>query len=511
MLDDLERRVRERTAKLDRANRELEEAQRVAHIGSWEWNLVENTVRWSKQLHRIHGIDPGEFEGTYEAFLANVHPDDRERVNEVVSRAFNRRTSFDFDHRCIRPDGDVRLLYSRGDVVVDEVGDPIGMRGTCQDVTELRKAEQSVRRLAAIVESTDDAIFSTSPDGAIDTWNPGAERLYGFTEQEVVGRSVAVLLPQEMAEETNAMLGRALRGEQLINFESRHVTKEGASVDVIVTVSPIKDARGEISGCAFIVGDVSELKRVQHEADRMKDEFFATLSHELRTPLTSIIGYTHLLLDGAAGGLNPEQRQFLEITERNAKRQLRLVSDLLLASSLEVSEFFLNFGPVQLAAVVSDAVGGVRAVAEDRAIQLEVDVPPSLECDGDADRLGQMVDNLLTNAVKFTPHGGRIELALFERDGTVIIEVRNSGSYIPAAERERLFERFFRGSIAEERAVSGVGLGLTIARAIVVGHGGSIEVDSSVEAGTTFRIYLPVARDAPGAGGKRRVSAAPTR
>jgi signal transduction histidine kinase len=268
--------------------------------------------------------------------------------------------------------------------------------------------------------------------------------------------------------------------------------KDGSLVDVSVTVSPIKDEEGAVVGCSSITRDITERKRIQAEADRLKDEFFETVSHELRTPLTSIIGYTDLLLSGEGGELTEQQRRFLEVTERNAKRQLRLVGDMLFVSKAEAGEFKIEVGSVDIERVAAGCVEAARLATERRGIELVYSGEPTPECEADGDRIAQLADNLISNAVKFTPEGGRVKIDVAVDGGQVVLEVANNGSYILPADRERLFDRFYRASSACEDAVQGVGLGLTIAEAIVRAHGGTIEVESEVETGTVFRARLPI-------------------
>jgi len=226
------------------------------------------------------------------------------------------------------------------------------------------------------------------------------------------------------------------------------------------------------------------------ELDRVKDEFVSSVSHELRTPLTSISGYVELLLEDEA---NEERRGYLSIVDRNAQRLLGLVSDLLFTARLQDGRLELERTEVDLRRLVADAIQSARPRAESARIELVVEadaVPPVL---GEAVRLAQLLDNLVSNAVKFTPSGGRVTVRL-SSDGTQArIEVSDTGIGIAPAEREKLFERFFRSQAALERQIQGTGLGLYISKAIVEAHGGRIGVQSIVGEGTTFVVELPTA------------------
>ncbi len=231
-------------------------------------------------------------------------------------------------------------------------------------------------------------------------------------------------------------------------------------------------------------------------ADRLKDEFFALVSHELRTPLTSVMGYLELVLDDEEP-LAEDHRHYLEIVQRNATRLLRLVGDLLFVAQVEAGTLALDPGPVDLAAVTREAVDAARPRAESRSIALSAEIADSGPVWGDRDRLGQVLDNLVTNALKFTPSDGAVVVRLGREDGCTVLEVEDTGPGIALADQGRLFERFFRADSAVRQAVPGVGLGLTIVRAIAEAHGGTVEVASAVGEGTTFRVELPGRPDRP--------------
>jgi signal transduction histidine kinase len=225
------------------------------------------------------------------------------------------------------------------------------------------------------------------------------------------------------------------------------------------------------------------------EADRVKDEFVALISHDLRTPLTSIMGYLELTLDD--GNLTEEQRGYLDIVDRNADRLLRLVNDLLFVARLEAGQLDLNPGELDLGAVVRQSVREAepRAAAGGIELTCEASYVPAVQAD--RGRMFQLMDNLVSNAIKFTPAGGDVRVSLTPVNGVVRLEVRDTGIGIGSAEQRRLFERFFRAATASDRQIPGTGLGLYIARAIVEAHGGSISVRSELGEGTSFRVELP--------------------
>jgi PAS domain S-box-containing protein len=242
-----------------------------------------------------------------------------------------------------------------------------------------------------------------------------------------------------------------------------------------------------------LIGQVIERRRAEEEADRLKNEFFALVSHELRTPLTSVIGYLDIVREDDEGGLNEDQNHYLEIIDRNARRLLRLVGDLLFVAQVEAGTLSLEKGEVDLRQVVLDAVEAAQPRAEKAEVTLGAEATPLMLEQGDHDRIGQLLDNLISNALKFTPAGGSVDVSLRQVGRSAVIDVTYTGIGISSEDQEHLFERFFRTERATERAIPGIGLGLSICAAIVQGSGGEISIHSAEGAGTTFRVELPLA------------------
>jgi signal transduction histidine kinase len=249
-----------------------------------------------------------------------------------------------------------------------------------------------------------------------------------------------------------------------------------------------RTARAESESIQRLLTEQNERLR---EVDRMKDEFVSLVSHELRTPLTSIRGYLELLTDDAAE-LTAEQKRFLKVVDRNSQRLLELVGDLLFLAQLDGGKFAIEREAVDLARVVHESVEGCRPIAQARRIELVEESGPAPTLVGDRARLAQVLDNLVSNAVKFTPDGGRVAVTLSSSDDRARIEVVDTGVGIAAAEQSKLFERFFRSSTATASAIPGTGLGLAITKAIVERHGGTIAIESAENEGTTVLVELPI-------------------
>jgi two-component system phosphate regulon sensor histidine kinase PhoR len=253
-----------------------------------------------------------------------------------------------------------------------------------------------------------------------------------------------------------------------------------------VSARRVEDDRGAFAGAALAYKDVTDFMR----ALRVKDEFVASVSHELRTPLTSISGYAHILLD--RDDLPPEVVSQLEVIERNSQRLGRLVADLLHTAQAEEGPMHVVRAATDLAAVVRDCAEAARPAADGAGLTLELDVPDTLVLNLDAARMAQVVDNLLSNAIKYSVSGGRVRVTLGIDANRVELAVADEGIGIAAADRDRLFAKFFRTRQAEERSIQGVGLGLSITKSIVESHGGRIEVESELGVGTEFRVRIPL-------------------
>jgi PAS domain S-box-containing protein len=345
------------------------------------------------------------------------------------------------------------------------------------------RAEETMLQLAAIVESSNDAIFGTTLDGLIQNWNHGAERLYGYSRHEVLGKHVSLV----HAEQRNTdVLQRIAAGERVSRLEAINVTKDGRKIDVSVTISPILDRSGVIVGASTIARDITDEKILE----QMKSDFVGTVSHELRTPLSAVKGFLELVADGEAGPINETQREFLSIAVRNSDRLGALINDLLDMNRIESNRLELRFEPVDIAALLADVQATFRQEAYTKGLTIRenlVELPLIL---GDKARLIQVFCNLVSNAIKYTPNG-EIEIKATPRGDTVEVSVRDSGIGMTPEETAQLFTKFFRGSNRVVTESRGTGLGLVIAKAILQAHDATIDVESRPGEGTCFRVVLP--------------------
>ena len=265
--------------------------------------------------------------------------------------------------------------------------------------------------------------------------------------------------------------------------------QDGTEFPVEISLAPLETEDGLLISAA--VRDISERRRTQAEADRIKDEFFATVSHELRTPLTSMLGYSELMAD--LEDLSPQGRRFLQVIMRSAERELRLVDDLLTLVAIEDSGLSMRPLVVDLEPVVRDALEAARVRAAEVGIDLSLEIPGfPLQVEVDRDRIGQALDNLLSNALKFTPSGGAVRVRVRTHGSHVQVDVADSGIGVRESDADRIFERLYRSGTAIAQQVPGAGLGLTIALAIAEAHGGSLGLVKSDANGAVFRLELPL-------------------
>ena len=371
---------------------------------------------------------------------------------------------------------------------------------------QLRAADRLTRSVLDAV--TEQSVVGTDLTGLIDVWNPGAHVMLGLSPFEAQGKryvfdfhlaeeldarsrelnyppGATVLNPGFSALVESARLGRA----EVRDWT--YVRDDGSQISVSIAVTPRVDDQGETVGYIFVATDVTHAL----ESSRLKDEFVGLISHELRTPLSSILGYLELMRDDDEAPLSTEQLQYLGVAERNAHRLLGLVGDLLFTAQVSSGKFPLTISTVKLGEVVSAAVLSAGPVALGAGVELLTDLPADvLSVRGDSVRLGQACDNLISNALKFTPRGGRVTVSLGSLSNCAVVTVRDTGIGIPESELDQLYARFFRASTATRNAVPGVGLGLTITKAIVTAHEGDLNVESEEGVGTAFIMTLPLTK-----------------
>ena len=398
----------------------------------------------------------------------------------------------------IARDGTERPIDDSAAPMLDESGAPVGVVLVFRDVTERRRTEEAQARLAAIVESSQDAIISKTLDGVIRTWNTGAERLFGYTAEEAIGQPITLLIPPDRLNEEKMILARLSRGERIEHYETVRRAKDGRHIDISLTISPIRNAAGRIIGASKIARDVTEQKRAMkalQEADRRKDEFLALLAHELRNPLAPLRNGLQVMR--LATGDARAVAKAREMMDRQLSHMVRLIDDLLDLSRISLNKMELRRSRVLLADVVSSAVETARPAIEAAEHKLTVSLQPEpIHLDADLTRLAQVFGNLLNNSAKYTDRGGHIWLTATQEGNQVAVAVRDTGIGIPANALPTVFDMFSQVSRPIERSGGGLGIGLALVKGLVEMHGGHVEAASPGPGqGSTFTVRLPVLKD----------------
>jgi PAS domain S-box-containing protein len=476
---------------------------------------------WSPAAERLTGWPASEAVGRTLADL--TIPDDRQdehgraRVGlldgAIVAGVETVRT---------RRDGSSVAVEMSASPLRDADGSILGVVWVETDVTARRQAAEALReseeRFRGYFEHAPTGSVISRPDGIIVGVNPAFCRMLGYTEAELVGTSFgSITHPEDLPAYLELRRG-LLRGEQPRHeHEQRYLHQDGHAVWAHLSV----ESHGEGNDRRLLahVQDVTERKRAEleredmlelkqqmlaeleaqndrlRELDRLKDEFLALVSHELRTPLTSIRGYLSVMSDKEFDIPGTERDRFLEVVNRNARRLEQLVEDLLLIAQIDAGKLDLERLELDLGDLAADAVETAAASAGSRSIEITLEQAGATRLSGDASRLGQVLDNLLANALKFTPDGGSVQVTVGSDGAEAHVEIEDTGIGIPGEEQAQLFQRFFRATNARQRAIKGTGLGLAICRAIVEAHRGRIVVRSEPGQGTTVTVRIPL--DAP--------------
>ena len=378
----------------------------------------------------------------------------------------------------------------------------------------LRLENEERAYLAAIVDSSDDAIISKDLNGIVRSCNAAAERLFGYPSHELIGQPIRVLIPPERQDEEDDIIARIRDGFRVDHFQTVRCTKDGRLVDVSLTVSPVRDASGRVIGASKIARDITDQKRALLERDRLleaeraaraeaerasrvKDDFVAMVSHELRTPLNAILGWTQLMAR-SVGDTALVQRG-LDVVARNTRLQAQLISDLLDISRILAGKLTVEMESVDLGSIVHSAIETLEAEAKTKGVALDQSMAemPAMVV-GDPARLQQVVWNLLSNAIKFTPAGGHVRVEMRLTGARAAVSVADDGAGIRPEFLPHVFDRFHQADRSITRRYGGLGLGLSIVKHLVDVHGGTVRAESPGEGqGSTFTITLPASAGVP--------------
>ena len=423
----------------------------------------------------------------------------------------------------IRRDGREYPIDDSAAPIRSETGTVSGCVLIFRDVSNQRGLERqrteqlhTARLLAAIVESSNDAIVGKTLDGTIRSWNAGAERVFGYTADEAVGKNISLVIPPDRLGEEEQIIARLKAGERIEHFETERRHRDGRLLQVSLTISPIRDESGAVVGASKIARDVTERRRLEDSlrslaadlsrADRKKNEFLAMLAHELRNPIAAISNAVRALRLGVSDA--DAVRSTSEMLERQVAQLGRLVEDLLDVNRITHGKIELRKARTALAPILQQAIDAAQPMCRNLGHEFTVTLPPhDIHVEGDAARLTQVVGNLLHNACKFTDPGGRIFLTVGQEGREAVIRVRDTGIGIATEHFPVLFEMFRQVDTSLERSQGGLGIGLTLVKTLVELHGGAVSVTSEGPArGSEFTVRLPVAPQPPDAAPAKAVA-----
>ncbi len=510
---DLDRRVKERTAALADANIHMLEAQRLANLGSWSWDIVENRISWSEQLFKIYGVSPGRIRGTLEEFLSFIHPDDRRHVQQSVTSALKTGKDFVHEERIFRPDGDIRNVQIAGEVIRDETGTPVRVLGVCLDVTDRKRAERALRdseqNYQLLLRGVRDyAIYMLDVDGNIRSWNPGAAKIKGYSAEEIMGRHFRQFYTEDdrLAHLPEKALDIAARDGK---FEAQgwRVRKDGSGFYASVVIDAIRNDAGELVGFAKITRDITAQHEAQVALEQTQDaltqaqkleaigQLTGGIAHDFNNLLMIVSGYAQILQRRLT---DPKDAQAIEAIRTAANRGEKLTRQLLAFSRRQ-----------RLMPIIVDLRQRIDGVRDMLAPSLRGNI--ELTCDIEANIWPVEVDlgelelalvNIAVNARDAMPDGGSITLtarnvvlkpgsAAGSLEGEfVALAMVDTGSGMSPEVLSRVFEPFF----TTKPVGKGTGLGLSQVHGFANQSGGAVTVSSEEGRGTAVTIYLPRSR-----------------
>lgn len=511
-LEGMLERLRTNEQRLRDRERQLAQAQRIAHLGIWEWDVQTGTLSWSDEMYRIYGLEPGS-DIDYEKYLSLIHPDDRELVITCSRQAAEKGEPFEFCHR-MRREGtdDERILRCEGEAQVDDDGQIVKVVGIGHDVTEFRRAQEelreSERKFRLLAENMSDVILLQGREGRLLYVSPSSERILGYRPDELCGRSIFELVEESDADRWRREAYAELEsGKRFTHTIVRARRKDDQIVWLELASKPIRGEGDDVEQYLASGRDVTERIQIEDEAARYRSElekrnrelqdFAYVASHDLQEPLRKIRAFSDLIEEDYGDKLDEEGLEFLDRVQDAAIRMSTLISDLL--SFSRVTTKGGSFETVDLNEVIAGVLSDLEVAIDEVDASVEIDDLPEIEAD--PMQMRQLFQNLIGNAIKFRKPEGRprihvrgriMEGSLSSRAGVhevCRLEVEDNGMGFDQRYADRIFSPFQR--LHHRSSVEGTGMGLAICRRIIERHDGSISASSVPEEGTTFVVELP--------------------
>lgn len=487
----LERRVEERTAALELNERRLAEAQRLARIGSWEWNLSTSQITWSDQTYRLFGLEPGSHAPTYDMYVSLLHPDDRARVTQAITQTLETRQSFAHDHRVVRRDGSSCTVFAQGEVILNADRTPAWMVGTVQDVTDQRAASEALRsaeeRLQLAARATNDALWDWDIPAGTVWWSQGFKTLFGHDAPPTCDVWLSLVHPDDAKRVGQSIEHFLQQQDEVWTAEYRFRCRDERYAWVLDRAFAMRGPDGSARRMVGSMMNITDRK----EAERNKSDFVSFVSHQLRTPLSGMRWMLELAAE--ADGMPAEARGYIDDARESAHRLVSLVNDLLDIARLEGGRSHAVAESIDLDGITRSVLSELGPLAAAKRHHVVTDLQPAAPVLGDPQMARQVVLNLLSNAIKYTPPSGQILVSVRRQNGSVRWSVKDSGIGVPRRAQSRLFEKFYRADNVLVMEAEGTGLGLHLVRLIVEQAGGRVWCESEEGAGALFAFTWPVA------------------
>lgn len=485
---DKQEAISEQLYKVNRLLQESEEkfkalADNIPNL-AWMANADGWIFWYNKRWYEYTGTTAKGMEGWG---WQSVHdPNALPQVLKQWKKSIRTKKAFDMVFPLRGKDGEFRSFLTRVIPIKDEQGKVTRWFGTNTDITEQKQAEQAQRRLAAIVESSDDAIVSKNLDGIVMTWNKGAEKIFGYKAEEIIGKSIRTIIPPELQYEEDKILSTLRQGKRIDHFQTVRMAKDGRRVEISLTVSPIKDKEGHIVGASKIARDITQEKYLQ----RQKDEFLGIASHELKTPVTSIKSYAQVLKHRFTKEGNQNAAQLLGKLDAQIDKLTNLIGDLLDITKIESGKMQFNNKHFLFDELVDEVVEELQRTTDKHILIKKGKTDKTIYAD--RERISQVLNNLISNAIKYSPYANEIHILSSADHENIKLCVQDFGIGIPRDKKDKVFERFFRASGPGKETYPGLGLGLYISSEIVKRSNGRIWVESIEGKGSTFCFILPL-------------------
>src|SRR6266851_2030263 len=492
--------------KLQRSEAYLAEAQKLTHTGSWAWRVAGgDALHLSEEWYRIYGFDPENGRPTFDERRRRTHPEDRDKWKGAIDRAIDRKSDYEVEFRILLADATTKYIHTVGHPVLNASGDLVQFVGSSTDITERKRAEQATRLLAAIVESSHDAIVSKSLNGVITSWNKGAERLFGYAAEEAVGQNITLIIPPERRDEERTIVEHLTRGERVDHFETVRMRKDGSLLDVSLTISPMKDASGRVVGASKLARDITERRRAEEalrqaqtdlaHASRLTTmgEITASLAHEVKQPIAAAVTDANTCVRWITRD-EPDLKEAREAAWRivkDAKRAAEIIN--------RVRLLFKKGTPQRELVDVNEVAREMIVLLGDEASRHSISVRTELAEDlphviGDRVQLQQVLMNLIVNSVDAMHDvDGPRELIIKSQpaeNNELLLSVSDTGAGLPRHQADQIFNAFFTTK------THGTGMGLRISRSIIESHGGRLWAVDNSPRGASFCFTLPTKAEA---------------